>query len=247
MVLASTSLLVIYAAATFAMTLFAGLELDRLSTKLGDFCLAHLQAAPHFDCLAPFPQSRPVNTSVTVDKVNTRPPPVFSLQSLAPTGIQLIAPVDLPDATFNRATSCFLFKGEKAYLHVRTGAPVSDLSGILLNYSLLQRQLNPVYNPREISVWGLYRGSISSTGIQEHLHSLSVDTATRQGPGNTSYILVARVSLNPMQEFCMRIGFSDKLRTSSFESFVIQVLNNWGGDHTCLAPFQFYMRDPGGR
>jgi hypothetical protein len=239
-VLVSTSLLVIYAAATFAMTLFMGLKLGRLSTKLGDFCLAHLQVTPQLDCPAPFPHT--TNIPFIVDATNTRPPPVFSFQGLASTPIQLLAPVDLPNAILNKSKSCFLFKGEKGYLHVRAEGPASNFTGISFDYSLLQRQLNPVYTPREVALWGLYKGSSSSAEIQEHLRSLSVDTAIRQGPRNTSYILIARAFLNPMRGGCMPIEFTESLRSVSFEAFVIQTLSNWGGDHTCLAPFRFHVR-----
>ena len=44
----------------------------------------------------------------------------------------------------------------------------------------------------------------------------------------------------------MPIVFSKPLRSASFEGFVIQTLSNWGGDHTCLAPFRFYVRDADG-
>ena len=239
-VLVSTSLLVIYAAATFTMTLFMGLELGRLSTKLGDFCLAHLQVTPQLDCPAPFPHT--INIPFIVDATNTRPPPVFSFQGLASTPIQLLDPVDLPNAISNKSQSCFLFKGEKGYLHVRAEGPASNFTGVSFDYSLLQRQLNPVYTPREVALWGLYKGPPSSAEIQEHLRSLSVDTAIRQGPRNTSYILIARAFLNPMRGVCMPIEFTESLQSVSFEAFVIQTLSNWGGDHTCLAPFRFHVR-----
>jgi len=40
----------------------------------------------------------------------------------------------------------------------------------------------------------------------------------------------------------MAITFPEPLLSSRFDAFTIQVLNNWGGDRTCLAPFLFYRR-----
>lgn len=240
----STSLLVVYAAATFAISLFTSVELERVSTKLGELCLVHFPVTAHSDCTAPFPQSRPSNITVTVDEANARPPPVFSLKSLTPAQIQLLAPSDLPNATLNKTKSCFLFEGEKGYVHVRTETPVFNLTGISFDYSRLQRQLDPVYQPREVSVWGLLRISTSSKGVQEYLHSPTAGTTTRPGPGNASYVLIAKGLSNPMHNVCMSMSFSEWLQASSFEAFVIQISSNWGGDHTCLAPFQFYVRDP---
>lgn len=230
----------------FTMTLLVEMRIEQFSTKLGEFCLAHLQAAPHSDCIAPFPQSRPSEISVTVDEANTRPPPVLLLKSMAPARIQLLAPVDLPDATSSGTKSCFLFEGEKGYLHLRMESPLSNLTGISFDYSRFQRQLDPVYHPREVSVWGLHRGPPFSAEVQEHLRSLAVDTLTRRGQGNNSYILIAKGSSNPLRDMCMSVSFSELLQPSSFEAFVIQISSNWGGDHTCLAPFRLYVRDPGG-
>jgi hypothetical protein len=235
----STALLVAYAAATFAVTVFMDVELEQVSTKLGEFCLAHFQAAVHSDCIAHFPQSRLSNIPAIVDEANTRPPPVFSLKDLAPAQIQLLAPSDLPGATLNKTTSCFLFEGGKGYLHVRMETPAFNLTGISFDYSRLQHHLDPVYQPREVSLWGLLQVS-TSKGVQEHLRSLTVDTTTRPGPGNTSYIFIAKGFSNPMREVCMSVGFSERLQSSSFKAFVIQISSNWGGDHTCIAPFQFF-------
>lgn len=225
------------------MALFTDVGLERVSTKLEEFCVVHLQVAPRSNCIAPFPQSRRSNISITVDEANTRPPPVFLLKTMALAGIQLLAPVNLPDATFSRSKSCLLFEGEKGYLHIRMDSPVSNLTGISFDYPRFQHQLDPVYHPREVLVWGLHQGPPSSEEVQEHLRSLTVDTVTRQGRGNSSYILMAKGLLNPIRDVCMSVSFSELLRSSSFEAFVIQISSNWGGDHTCLAPFRFYVRD----
>lgn len=244
MVFIATSLLVLYAATVFATTLFKDVGLERFYIKLGELSyLVHLQVAPHPNCIAPFPQSRHSNISVIVDEANTRPPPVLVLQTKALAQIQLLAPVDLPNATFSKTKSCFLFQGEKGYLHIRMESPVSDLTGISFDYSHFQHQLDPVYHPREVSMWGLHQGSASPEGVQEHLRSLAVDNVTRRGRGNDSYILIAKGLLNPMRDVCMSLSFSELLRSSSFEAFVIQISSNWGGDHTCLAPFRLYVQD----
>lgn len=243
LVFLGTTLLVICAVAKFATTLVTNMEFERITAKLGELCLTHLQVSPRFDCTAPFPHSQPTNISVAVDEANTRPSPVFTLQGIDASQIQLLAPVNLPDAIFSRNKSCFLFEGEKGYLHVKMESPVSNLTGILFDYSRFQRELDPVYHPREVSVWGMHRGSLPSEEVQEHLRSLTVNTVSRQGRGDTTYILIAKGLLNPMRGVCMSVNFPKLLQASSFEALVIQISSNWGGDHTCLSPFQLYVHD----
>ena len=217
----------------------------QLSEKVNQFCLARLHTRAYGNCSARFPSSRPLDVPVSVDETTTRPLPIFSSHDLAYGSIHLVSPATLLVPVPNATASCFLFQGEKAHVHIKMESPASNLTGVSFDYSSTQAVLDPVYIPREMSVWGLYRGHMNSPNIQHHL-SLSTDTVTRPGPEGSSYILIARGFLNPLGAECMAITFPDLLLSSRFEAFAVQVLSNWGGDHTCLAPFLFYQRQSEG-
>lgn len=233
-------MLVVSASIAFLTPLLPHINHEQLSEKVTEFCLAHLNTTSHANCAARFPSSRPLDTPAIVDEATTRPIPILSSRGLAHGRIHLVSPAALlgavPDA------SCFLFQGEKAHIHVRIESPTWNLAGVSFDYSSIRAKLDPMYIPREVSVWGLYRGPMDTLEIRQHLLSLSANTVIRPGPGGSSYILIARGFLNPMGVGCMAIAFPESLLSSRFEAFAVQVLNNWGGDHTCLAPFIFYRR-----
>lgn len=241
-VLVITSILAVFASITFLIPLLPRIGHEQLSEKVTEFCLARLNTTSYADCAARFPSSQPLGTPATVDEATTRPMPIFSPRGLAHGPMRLVSPAALLAAVPDMIASCFLFQGEKAYIHVRMESPTSNLAGVSFNYSSIRTKLDPVYIPREVSVWGLYRGPMDTPEIQQHLLSLSVDPAVRAGPGKSSYVLIARGFLNPLSAGCMAITFPETLLSSRFEAFAVQVLNNWGGDHTCLAPFLFYQR-----
>ncbi|KAF9642894.1 hypothetical protein BDM02DRAFT_3132789 [Thelephora ganbajun] len=241
-VLVITSILAVFASSTFLIPLLPRISREQLSGKVTEFCLTHLNTNAPANCSACFPSSRSLDTPVIVDENTTRPTPIFSPHGLAYGQIHLVSPAALlavvPDAT----VSCFLFQGEKAHVHVRMESPTSNLTGISFDYSSIRSLLDPVYIPREVSVWGLYRGPMNSPEIEQHLLSLPAGTAIRPGPGGSSYILITRGFINPLSVACMAIAFPEPLLSSQFEALAVQVLSNWGGDRTCLAPFLFYRR-----
>jgi len=247
-VIAITSILVIFASFTFLLPLLPHSSRRHLSEKVDEFCLPCPDTNTYANCSAHFPSSRPLDIPASVDETTARPLPIFSSNGLAHGPMRLISPAALLVAVSNATASCFLFQGEKAYVHVKIESPASNLTGVSFDYSSIRVVLDPVYIPREVSVWGLYRGPMNSPEIQHHLLSLPTDTAVHAGPEGSSYILIARGFLNPLGVECMAIAFPDLLMSSQFQAFAVQVLSNWGGGHTCLAPFSFYQRHlEGGR
>lgn len=236
-----TSILVATASFTFLTPAVSRISREQLSGKITDFCLARYGIISPANCSARFPSSWPLDIPITVEEATTRPTPIFSLRGLARGPMDLVSPSALPATFPSAAASCFLFQGEKAYVHVKMASPASNLTGISIDYSAVRLVLDPVYSPREVSVWGLYRGPMNSSDIQQHL-LLSTDSTIRPGPGGSSFILIVKSLLNPLSDGCMAIIFPETLSSSPFEAFAIQVLNNWGGDYTCLAPFLFYQR-----
>ena len=223
------------------MPLLPRVDREQLSRKVNAFCLARLNTT-HPDCSTHFPSSRPLDTPTTVDETTTRPVPVLSFHGLAHGQVRLVSPASLLVAVPGMPAPCFLFQGEKAYIHVRMQSPTPNLVGVSFDYSSVRTKLDPIYIPREVSVWGQYRGPMDTPEIKQHLLSLSANTMIHPGPGDSSYMLIARGFLNPLSLGCMGVTFPEPLLSCQFEAFAVEVLSNWGGDHTCLVPFIFYQR-----
>ena len=235
-------MLVVIASVTLLAPTLSLITHEQFSRRATEFCQAHYHTTARANCSAQFPSSSLLDIPITVDEATTKPSPIFSPDDLPCGPIHPVSPVALPRVVLDTTASCFFFRGEKAYVHVKMKSPTSNLTGVSFDYSSIQAVLDPVHIPREIAVWGLYRGPMDNLEIQQHLLSLSANPTTRPGPNGSSYILIAKEFLNPLSGGCMGILFPETLSSSRFDAFAIQVLSNWGGDPTCLAPFLFYRR-----
>ena len=134
----------------------------------------------------------------------------------------------------NDTASCFSFLGGRGGATIVSNSSRYRLSHFTLDNSPVRGDVEPLYYPRNGSLWGLFEG-VPPIGFENLTVSHVSSTAV--------YIMLGSFCFAPEAGFTQTYVVDRDISSHQefqFSVFYLEISSNWGGSHTCISRLRLH-------